>query len=81
MSKPVPVSEFPDEVVCRPYRVKKGVPGLFDRPDLKRGQSVNVRRSPFLSSPRSYWIEDSEGTLLSVVTETSLRDCLEEVKG
>jgi len=80
VSKPIPVSNYPDELVTRTYRVKKGIPGLFEHPALKRGETVQVRRSPFVDSPRSYWIEDAEGTLLSVVTETRLRDCLEEVK-
>jgi hypothetical protein len=80
MSKPVSVSQLPDEIVVRPYKVKKMIPGLFDRENVRSGRIVNVRRSPFVNSPRSYWIEETDGRLLSILTETRLRECLEEVK-
>lgn len=80
MSQPVSVSQLPDEIVVRPYKVRKKIDGVFDRTPLQRGQVVNVRRSPFLNSPRSYWIEETDGRLLAILTETRLRECLDEVK-
>lgn len=81
MSKPIPVSDLPDEIVDRVYIVRKAISGPWhDSPALKVGKKVNVRRSPHLNAPRSYWIEETDGSLLAVVTETRLRDALEEVK-
>lgn len=80
MSKPVSVSQISDEIVVRPYKVRKKVEGVFDKAELKRGDVVNVRRSPFVNSPRSYWIEETDGTLRAILTETRLRECLEEVQ-
>lgn len=71
--QPVPVSPLPGELVYRAYSNTRPLPGLFDAPDVPTGTLLFVRRSPYLSSARSYWIEDTEGTLLALMREERVR--------
>ena len=55
---------------------------MFDKSGTEAWDVVNVRRSPFVNSPRSYWIEETDGTLrLSSrrrVSVSALKRCSDE---
>lgn len=71
--QPVPVSMNPDEIVTRPYVTLQPLSMPFGEEVLKPGSLVYARRSPLLSSARSYWIENYWGQILAIVTEERLR--------
>lgn len=78
MSKPIPVSVLPDEVVYRLYVCRRRVEGIFGL-RVCPGERVSIRRSPHATAARSYWVEDEDGTLLAMVGEDSLRKDFVEV--
>lgn len=67
MSRRLPVSPIPGEIVARKARAKATVRAVFDRPDIQPGQVVYARRSPFLQSAHTYWLEEEDGTVLSII--------------
>lgn len=75
--KPIPVSPLPDEIVARPYIVRRALPGRFDgQADVLPGTRVFVRHSPFHWG-KSYWVETLEGDVLAVISAAMLERDME----